>query len=158
MAQFKIQSAMEYLMTYGWAILIIAVVAGVLFESGFFNPGNGTSQFCQLESGFSCANYYMYQNGLLTMSILQTTATPITVTAIGCNTNLTSIGTANVVPPVTLQIGTNATFAVQCYSDRSQFSGQVSQLYSGHLQVNYTDITTGFPQIVFGNVEVKIAK
>ena len=35
---FKSQSAMEYLMTYGWAILIIAVVLAALFELGVFNP------------------------------------------------------------------------------------------------------------------------
>ncbi len=29
---------MEYLMTYGWAILIIAVVLGVLYSIGLFNP------------------------------------------------------------------------------------------------------------------------
>ncbi|MEM3181368.1 MAG: hypothetical protein QXY86_03245, partial [Candidatus Micrarchaeaceae archaeon] len=33
----KSQSAMEYLMTYGWAILIIAVVLGALFELGVFS-------------------------------------------------------------------------------------------------------------------------
>ncbi len=33
----KAQSAMEYLMTYGWAILIIAVVLGALFSLGIFN-------------------------------------------------------------------------------------------------------------------------
>ena len=33
------QSAMEYLMTYGWAILIIAVVLGALFQLGVFNAG-----------------------------------------------------------------------------------------------------------------------
>ena len=37
---FKIQSAMEYLMTYGWAILAIAVVLGVLYSLGVFNPSN----------------------------------------------------------------------------------------------------------------------
>ena len=31
---------MEYLMTYGWAILIIAVVLGALFALGFFNSAN----------------------------------------------------------------------------------------------------------------------
>ncbi len=31
---------MEYLMTYGWAILIIAVVLGALFELGFFNSSS----------------------------------------------------------------------------------------------------------------------
>ncbi|MCL5239391.1 MAG: LamG domain-containing protein [Candidatus Marsarchaeota archaeon] len=39
MAQRRAQSAMEYLMTYGWAILIIAVVLGALFQLGVFNAG-----------------------------------------------------------------------------------------------------------------------
>jgi hypothetical protein len=34
----KNQSAMEYLMTYGWSILIIAVVLGALSFLGIFNP------------------------------------------------------------------------------------------------------------------------
>jgi len=34
------QSAMEYLMTYGWAILIIAVVLGALFQLGVFNSSS----------------------------------------------------------------------------------------------------------------------
>jgi len=63
----NLQSAMEYLMTYGWAILIIAVVLGALFQLGVFNPmtfapkappgacqvfrpnGPGTTQFINLE-------------------------------------------------------------------------------------------------------------
>ena len=36
----KSQSAMEYLMTYGWAILIIAIVLGALFQLGVFNGQN----------------------------------------------------------------------------------------------------------------------
>ncbi len=63
----KSQSAMEYLMTYGWAILIIAVVLGALFQLGVFNSmtfapkappgacqvfrpnGPGTTSFINLE-------------------------------------------------------------------------------------------------------------
>jgi len=37
---FRSQSAMEYLMTYGWAILIIAVVLGALFQLGVFNSSS----------------------------------------------------------------------------------------------------------------------
>jgi hypothetical protein len=36
----RLQSAMEYLMTYGWAILIIAVVLGVLFQLGVFSSSS----------------------------------------------------------------------------------------------------------------------
>ncbi len=40
--RFKAQSAMEYLMTYGWAILIIAIVMVALFALGVFNSANFT--------------------------------------------------------------------------------------------------------------------
>jgi len=40
MRSIKLQSAMEYLMTYGWAILIIAVVLGALFQLGVFNSSS----------------------------------------------------------------------------------------------------------------------
>lgn len=36
----KSQSAMEYLMTYGWAILAIAIVMVSLYSLGIFNTGN----------------------------------------------------------------------------------------------------------------------
>ncbi len=35
----KAQSAMEYLMTYGWAILIVIIVAAALYALGVFNLG-----------------------------------------------------------------------------------------------------------------------
>ncbi len=38
----KAQSAMEYLMTYGWAILIVIIVAAALYALGVFNPATYT--------------------------------------------------------------------------------------------------------------------
>jgi len=35
----KGQTAMEYLMTYGWAILAVLVIGGVLYYLGIFSPG-----------------------------------------------------------------------------------------------------------------------
>ncbi len=53
----KAQSAMEYLMTYGWAILIIAVVLGALFELGIFNATGPRAQ------AGSCEVYRPYGPG-----------------------------------------------------------------------------------------------
>ena len=36
----KSQSAMEYLMTYGWSILVIAIILIALFQLGIFNSSN----------------------------------------------------------------------------------------------------------------------
>ncbi|MFH1587222.1 MAG: hypothetical protein ABID38_05160 [Candidatus Diapherotrites archaeon] len=34
----KAQSALEYLMTYGWALIVIIIVVAALFAFGIFNP------------------------------------------------------------------------------------------------------------------------
>lgn len=39
----KTQSALEYLFSYGWAILIIIIIGVVLYLSGIFNPRQNTS-------------------------------------------------------------------------------------------------------------------
>jgi hypothetical protein len=53
---FKAQSAMEYLMTYGWAILIISIVLGSLFSLGVFNGGGATlPNACIPSSGYYCS-------------------------------------------------------------------------------------------------------
>ncbi len=36
----KGQSALEYMMTYGWAILVIVIVAAVLYSLGIFSPSS----------------------------------------------------------------------------------------------------------------------
>ena len=46
----KGQSALEYMMTYGWAILIIVIVAVILYSMGIFNP---RASVTAVSSGFS---------------------------------------------------------------------------------------------------------
>ncbi len=67
----KAQSAMEYLMTYGWAILIIAVVLGVLFQLGVFSGGTLTGTSCVATSGYYCANPTLNTNGQLSFNFGQ---------------------------------------------------------------------------------------
>ena len=52
----KGQGALEYLMTYGWALLIIVVVGAALYALGVLNPGTYTKSTC---SGFT---YFTYQD------------------------------------------------------------------------------------------------
>ena len=71
---FKAQSAMEYLMTYGWAILIIAVVLGALFSLGVFSSSNLLGTACIAYSGFECQNPLLH-GGTFTATIGQSTGT-----------------------------------------------------------------------------------
>jgi hypothetical protein len=72
--KFRLQSAMEYLMTYGWAILIIAVVLGVLYYLGIFNGAASLGTACIPVAGYLCQTPSMTSNGLLSFTLGQNTA------------------------------------------------------------------------------------
>ena len=72
----KAQSAMEYLMTYGWAILIIAVVLGALFSLGVFSGSSLLGTSCVASPGYYCQNPVLVGN-TLTFSFGQNTGATV---------------------------------------------------------------------------------
>ncbi len=52
----KGQAAMEYLMTYGWAILVIVIVLAALLYLGVFNIGTRTPDQCNFPVGVLCTS------------------------------------------------------------------------------------------------------
>ncbi len=50
----KGQAAMEFLMTYGWALLIVLVAIGVLATMGVFSGSKIAATVCILQPAFAC--------------------------------------------------------------------------------------------------------
>ncbi len=91
----KGQSAMEYLMTYGWAILIIAIVLVAFFALGLFKSPTGTT--CRSPSGYVCSNP-IFNSGTnkLSVTVGQGTGSDWTVVTFTMNgTGIPSALTAN---------------------------------------------------------------
>ena len=82
---FRQQSAMEYLMSYGWAILIIAIVLGIIFYYGLLTPP--TPNACIPAVGFGCQNPLFTTSGFLQAQIGQDTGQTIYINGIACATN-----------------------------------------------------------------------
>lgn len=112
----KAQSAMEYLMTYGWAILIIAVVLGALFSLGLFSGSSLTGTACIATPGWYCQSPVLsHGTSLLGFNIGQNTGTAYANVIVACAATSNSAtgfpyitGTA---PTNTIQSGTSATYA-----------------------------------------------
>jgi hypothetical protein len=90
----KSQSALEYMMTYGWAILIIVIVAAVLYSLGIFNPSSSIS--FAATTGFQGydVSAFCTSAGALVLNVLNPQSTTINVTAVsatfdGATTNAT---------------------------------------------------------------------
>jgi len=63
----KAQAAMEFLMTYGWAILVVLVAIGALAYFGVLNPGKYLPSSCTITPGISCDDFVVKSDGTATV-------------------------------------------------------------------------------------------
>ncbi len=170
MGKFRLQSAMEYLMTYGWAILIIAVVLGVLYYLGIFNGAASLGTACIPVSGYLCQTPTMTSTGLLSFTLGQNTASVQYNVALACaqvsngaglpvsgNSNpwyyVTSNGnvittTGNQANSISLTPGEQVSVSgLTCYgTNGAAFSpNSIGATFAGTLWYNYTSVSTNFP-------------
>ncbi|MBI4174846.1 MAG: hypothetical protein HY517_04320 [Candidatus Aenigmarchaeota archaeon] len=121
----KGQGAIEYLMTYGWALLVIVVIAAALFFLGVLNPSSYTQSRC---SGFQYFTYkdqkvtptsYNLQlsNGprdiaITTMTVLDGTATVSTATQAPASTSAGTDFLVNATLSTTKKAGDSFSYSV----------------------------------------------
>lgn len=53
----KAQAAMEFLMTYGWAILVVLAAIGALAYFGVLSPDRFLPEKCTMPSGIACLDF-----------------------------------------------------------------------------------------------------
>ena len=57
----KAQAAMEFLMSYGWALLVVMAAIGALAYFGVLSPEKYVPESCVLEQGLGCADFMITQ-------------------------------------------------------------------------------------------------
>ena len=82
------QSALEYMMTYGWAILIIVIVAVVLYSMGIFSPSSFLS-FSGITglSGFQPASAACASNGQMIVKLSNSLGYQVSLFSINVTTS-----------------------------------------------------------------------
>ena len=141
----KGQTAMEYLMTYGWAILIILIVAGVLAYYGVFCPSGFLGPSIRGFSTVYVLQPWNFQsNGNLTIQVENRVGASINIThfygKLGTSYADVSTGTGGLVIPESGRSNfTNATFG-------NTLAGASGSTYNLQLWIEYytTDPNTKF--------------
>ena len=144
------QSALEYMMTYGWAILIIVIVAVILYSMGIFNPSSSitftSSGFSPFTVSSSLCNNLGYKIAVLAGPIpdnanFLTISKVYLTSATGANATTASYTLTN---PVTLKSGQSATILipnVACNAANVHYS------ISANIQYSYTASTLGLQTV-----------
>ncbi len=136
----KAQSALEYMMTYGWAILIIVIVAAVLFSLGIFSPSSSVGPTATGFAPFVTLSQSCGPSGLV-VQLGNDAGAPVTVdfanvttstgiTGLHSNGNETSLapttGVAISGGSVTLNWGTHG----DCATAGARYSASVTVTYT----------------------------
>jgi len=154
MAMRKAQSALEYLMTYGWAILIIVIVGAVLFSLGVFNPGGSTALQVRGLSNFQLDDAVLKPAGNMTIVLGVKTGKTTNVTNVdfganGVSCKNTAVESSVLVNPsqtkiIALNPDTVCTLSV---GDQVVMNMNVTYILSGstlmHMDTGQVTITVG---------------
>lgn len=159
----KQQSAVDFLVSYGLAILMVALSIYVVSRLGIF--GNSLTQpTCSTIASFSCGAFVFNSNGLLTFTLTQSFSSYVNITGIACSSGINITGNkpsfgniyvlSNSVAPqyyvnsefsngMVLYGDQSATISVNCYGGGGISSQNLGQPYTGYVWLNYT--STGLP-------------
>ena len=100
------QAAMEFLMTYGWAILIVLITIGALAYFGILNPNKFFPESCTLMPGLDCTEFavdssasqvqFFMRNGL---------GKSIDFSSLNIDINIDNVGDCTAVDPASISDG-----------------------------------------------------
>jgi len=142
----KAQSAMEYLMTYGWAILVILIALGAMFYLGVFDAK--TPNNCQIQSPFSCMDVlavFSEPTTTFTFSIGVGAASSPKITSITVNGDPCTPPT----PPVDVSLSLGQVNEVSCTN--TLLGLEQGDKFTGIISLSYTSQYGGLTHNVDGS-------
>lgn len=125
----KGQAAMEFLMTYGWAILVVLIAIGALAYFGVLNPSRFLPASCTLMPGLSCESFKVDATGLI-VNVRNGMGSDLTNVTISVPVGAANCASATSGAGVALNDGAAATFTVACTPTGSRFKEDLTITYT----------------------------
>ena len=146
----KGQAGLDFLMTYGWALLLIVLVIGALFALGIFDIGSFVGSKASGFAQISPVGWQVTSAGVFTIKFENHAGTDINVTAINA-----TMGTQTVEYTTAFDVdngGQSNTITVGTFSN----PGSSGSSYTIKVELDYTDQDTGFQYVDSGTVTGKV--
>ena len=140
----KAQAAMEFLMTYGWAILVVLAAIAALAYFGVLSPEKFLPEKCVLQPGIACVSHKV-ETSKVTLVISNGLGRTITINSInvgGCSGTFTQ----------TLLSGDQFNFDIGGACN----NGAPKEKFKADITLGYTEKDTNLTKTSFGNLNTKV--
>jgi len=140
----KSQAAMEFLMTYGWAILVVLAAIAALAYFGVLSPEKFLPEKCILQPGIACVSHKV-EPAKVTLVISNGLGRTMIINSIvvgSCSSTFTQ----------EMLSGTDHTFVI----GGSCSNGIAKDKFKGDITMTYTEKDTNLTKTAYGNLNTKI--
>ena len=159
----KGQAAMEFLMTYGWAILVVIAAIAALAYFGVLDPARLLPERCQFPAGMDCIDKAAVSTSDVTFALrnnqgFRVEVESITATATGCTTTSVAVGATNasfttITVAGNVSVPNNEVFKIQL-TGCSLSSGEK---FDNDVTVQYTNTESGLTNNAVGNIRGRVS-
>jgi hypothetical protein len=150
----KAQAAMEFLMTYGWAILVVLVAVGALAYFGVLNPGRFLPSSCTIGPGLACGEFKVTSGtGLTEVYVRNGIGKSMGTIVMNLSQTSGSMCSGSVNNPVTIVDGAQQQFNFTC-SDA--VSASVGDRFKATITFVYTAAGEQLSHTMTGDLTTKV--
>lgn len=139
------QAATEFIMTYGWAILVVIVAIGALAYFGVLSPDQFLPEKCIFPPGLACIDYKL-TTSQVQLYIQNTMGYDITISSI----NLTAKSGCVYSGSYVMTNGNNKLFKINCTM------GTSGSKFKSDIKVTYLSSASNVTHSKLGNLIAKI--
>ncbi len=140
----KGQAAMEFLMTYGWAILVVLAAIAALAYFGVLSPEKFLPEKCIIQPGIACVSHKV-EPTKVTLVISNGLGRTIIVDSI-------AVGSCSGTFSDTMTSGTDKNFVIGGTCD----NGVAKEKFKGDITLGYTEKDTNLTKTAYGNLNTKV--
>ncbi len=139
----KSQAAMEFLMTYGWAILVVLAAIAALAYFGVLSPEKFLPEKCILSPGLACVQH----------KVTPTDSTLVISNGFGRTIKVTNlqVGSCTKAFDTTMVSGIENSFVLTGCSN-----GISKEAFKGDITLTYVDTSYNITKTVHGNLATKV--
>lgn len=151
----RAQAAIEFLTTYGWAIVIMLSVMSVMFYLGFFSPTTVAPKACVFPSGFSCSGYRITGGGVLDLVLVQSTGHTLRLDRIACTEEDTPSEWNTTGFPKRVYNGESVEILTTCKKSGGGSLG-IGEYYKGSIFIEYFNEDTNIAHSAIGEISYRV--
>lgn len=153
------QAALEFLSTYGWAIVVILITIGAMSYFGIWTPQNFLPSKCTVETPFVCLDSKVDSSGEITLQLQYVYTEKLGLVEVNVTTTNCELQEDYYVSPIPVEKNKRLNASGDEYirfSCTPATAPGTDEKFRGDIRITYSQADTGIEHVVVGSFNRRV--